>query len=70
MSMTIGDMKINDPLVDRLLNACLVFEPSQRPSARQIMQMQDQLETQAFGFPRSRYAMELINGEVPPDRYV
>ena len=33
MSMTIGDMKIKDRLVDQLLNACLVYDPKQRPSA-------------------------------------
>lgn len=44
MNMTIGDMKINDPLVDSLLNACLVYEALQRPSAHQIMQLQDRLE--------------------------
>ena len=31
--MTIGDMKISDPLVDQLLNACMVYDPKQRPSA-------------------------------------
>ena len=69
MNMTIGDMKISDPILDSLLNACLVFEPQQRPSAHQIMQLQDQLETQAFGYARSRFAMELINEEVPAHQY-
>ena len=64
MNMTIGEMKINDVLIDQLLNACLVYDPKQRPSARQIMQLQDQLETQEYGYARSRIAMELVNGEV------
>ena len=61
MNMTIGDMKIKDALVDQLLNACLVYDPKHRPSARQIMQLQDQLEVQKFGYARSRAAMELVN---------
>ena len=39
MNMTIGDMKINDPLLDELLNACLVYEQQRRPNATQIMQL-------------------------------
>ena len=27
-NLTIGDMKIKDPLVDSLLNACLIYEAS------------------------------------------
>mmetsp|Transcript_7412 Transcript_7412/g.8958 ORF Transcript_7412/g.8958 Transcript_7412/m.8958 type:complete len:195 (-) Transcript_7412:2015-2599(-) len=69
MNMTIGDMQISDPLLDSLLNACLVFEARQRPSARQVMQIQDRLETQAFGYARSRCAMEVINGETPAQHY-
>ena len=61
VNMTIGDMKIKDALVDQLLNACLVYDPKHRPSARQIMQLQDQLEVQKFGYARSRAAMELVN---------
>ena len=33
------------------------------------MQLQDRLETQTFGYARSRCAMEIINGEVPADHY-
>ena len=69
MNMTIGDMKISDPLVDQLLNACLAYDPQQRPGAHQIMHLQDKLETQEYGYARSRFAMEIINGEVPESQY-
>ena len=69
MSMTIGDMKINDPIVDQLLNACLVYDSAWRPSAHQIMRLQDQLEAQEYGYARSSIAMELVNREVPRSKY-
>ena len=34
------------------------------------MQIQDQLETQTFGYARSRCAMEIVNGEHPASHYV
>lgn len=33
------------------------------------MQLQDQLETQEYGYARSRIAMELINGQAPRSQY-
>ena len=33
------------------------------------MQIQDQLEVQAFGYARSRCAMEIINGEKSAEHY-
>lgn len=39
MNMVIGDKQINDVLLDKLLNACLVYDPKMRPSAVQLMQI-------------------------------
>lgn len=69
MNMTIGDMKINDPLVNKLLNACLIYDASTRPTAEQLMQLQDQLETQEYGLPRSKLAMDFLDANVDKEAY-
>jgi serine/threonine protein kinase len=66
LNMTIGRNMIKDKLLDRLLNHCLVFNPADRPTALQVMQAQDQLETQELGYPRSRLVMDLLDGLCTP----
>ena len=67
--MTIGDQKIQNPLIDQflfcqLLQSCLVFDARNRPSALEVMQILDQLETQEYGYPRSQRLMEFFDGSL------